>query len=108
MKYIFLIGGLLLLLLTVGCGAKKPTVMSNQPVAISGNMLVLLTPTGKPEAIETAFSEYNFENKGRASRSQNKYKFSFSASGITADGLTAKVTAHDLVSEATIVAPIKQ
>jgi len=71
-------------------------------------MMVLMTKTGRPEALETAFSEYNFENKGRASRSQNKYKFSFSARNISSDGLIEKIKAHDLVQEANIVIPIKQ
>lgn len=108
MKHIIYTGGLLLLFLILGCGSKKPTTMSNDPVMISGNIMVLMAKKAKPEVLETAFSEYNFENKGPASRSQNKYKFSFNAAGISAEAMTAKVEAHELVINAVIVDPIKQ
>ena len=108
MKNLFLLGGLLFTLLAVGCGAKKPAAAAAEPQMISGNMLVLMVPSAKPKDLETAFSEYSFKSGGPASRSQNKYRFSFAARGITAEALTAKVEAHDLVREAGIVKPIKQ
>lgn len=83
---------------------KSPVVEKTVVEAtVEGRVHVLLKDSAKPVTIIEAFPEFDLADLGRASRSQNKYAFSFRADRSVLTGMKTKLEKHSDVLEVTIV-----
>lgn len=86
--------------LSIGTFAGCKTTAPENKVAVatvSGRIHVLLKNGVKPDALVTAFPDYEMVNQGLASRSQNKYALTFLTTGKTTAEIIAAIEKHDAV-----------
>lgn len=90
----------LLSALSIGTFAGCKTTAPESSVAVatvSGRIHVLLENGVRPEALIAAFPDYGMVSQGLASRSQNKYAITFTATGETTSEIVAAIEKHDAV-----------
>jgi len=97
-SYLFLV--LILIIVSIGCKATKSTTLPPEEDNLDKkNIIVLLEKGIKPRALENEFKAYEFKAKRPASRSENRFMFSFNPALIEGDDLLEKVEASDKVVE---------
>ena len=99
------------LTLALGCKAGKTANEQGAPSMTDGRtqgaLLVLLKPEVEPATIETAFARYELKNGGRASRTQNKYRFTYNTKTGELEAMMKSLTDHPGVKSATVSKPIQ-
>lgn len=85
-----------------GCKARTPETTVAE-ASISGRVHVLFADGTDPEVLVKAFSAYSFENKGLASRSQNKYAFSYKTTLVNQASLIKELEKHKDVIQAELM-----
>lgn len=102
---------LLLVAITIGCKTTQPSVPpagqeSSSGETITGELMILLVEQASPQELEKAFSQFGLVNKGRSSRSQNKFKYTFSTKAATEEEMVRKISDHPKVKSAVVVKPM--
>ena len=89
---------LILFAFSLGCTTPKSTTPSEKEGDLDKKKIIVLLERGvKPKALEYEFKTYELKAKRPASRSENRFMFSFNPDLIEADDLLAKIEASDKV-----------